>query len=365
MENPEDEITTGFPVLFTREEFKQDILETMLALASKANFTFMAAASGSLAESNERVWSLLTTKPYRNAPLADPGLSPQDLGLTFSDVERLEAVRALVYLYDYAVQGVSDPSNGRIDYCDGYENQLSRIIFDLHHSTFLQEWGDLGASQSRITKSVERCLYVCELANARLMLEGSDDGFFLDDRSEGFLSIRQMSLLSGMTEASLRTLANPKRKNALRTTKHADGTAIDIDTAKTWLISKGRYVPIKKARSLGSEDFTNRKFLSTQEFEDAIATRLEFLNFQHGEKTVNSRIENTGVFPIFLEVVPGVPIGRHVIGEKQLLDAGLMHQLAAALELPAELFALRAAEAVAQDRLRAIEQQVKQALQTK
>jgi hypothetical protein len=91
----------------------------------------------------------------------------------------------------------------------------------------------------------------------------------------------------------------------------------------------------------------------------------EFLNFQHGEKIVNSRIENTGVVPIFLEVVPGVPIGRHVVGEKQLLDAGLMHQLAAALELPAELFALRAAEAAAQDRLRAIEQQVKQALQTK
>ena len=207
------------------------------------------------------------------------------------------------------------------------------------------------------------------------MLEGSDEGFFLDDREEGFLSIRQMALLSGMTEASIRTLASRSRKSQLDatsdstsqlvTTNDGKNTSIDINDAKAWLKAKSRYVPITEKRTKGEVDFTNRKFTFIDDIEDAISDRLKFLGDQHGEEDMNARTINAGIVWVLQEIVPGVPLCRAVIGEDQLLNTDLMRRFADVLELPSEMFALRAAEAVMQERLRAIEKQLKQAQQTK
>lgn len=363
-----EESATGFPILFTQEEFKNNILEAMLVLASKTDWTFMTVSGGSFQESGERVWSLLSPKPYSGYTFADSGVTPDDLQMTFSDVERLSIVQTLMQLYEYGVHGVFDKSQGSMEDCDGYENQISRIFYDLHHSTFLQEWSNNGTYSN--ATSVGRCLYVCELANARLMLEGSDDGFFLDERKEGFISIRQMALVSGMTEASIRTLASRNRKsqriaatdsnNQLITQNDGRNTVIDIADAKAWLKAKSRYVPIKKKRTKGSSDFTSRKFVSIGEIEDAISDRLDFLESQHGSEVMATRMADSGVVRIFQEIVPGTGIGREIVGEVQLLNTELMRRFAEALELPAELFTLRAAEAVTHEKLRAIETHLKQ-----
>ena len=365
------EATAGFPILFSKDEFKQGLLEAMLVVANKTYFSFMALSGGNFSECQERVWSLLSPKPYMGSVFADPGITPDHLGLTFSDIERLSIVETLISLYDYGVHGIFETSGGRIDYFDGYENQVARIFYDLHHSTFLQEWGNYGAYSNAV--AVERCLYVCELANARLMMEGSDEGFFLDDRDEGFLSIRQMALLSGMTEASIRTLASRGRKSQLTssndsnsqliTTNDGKNTSIAIDDAIAWLKAKGRYVPITERRNKGSGDFTNRKFASPGEIEDAISDRLEFLEIQHGLDAIKARITDSGVVPIRQRIVPNIDCWKTLIGEDQLMNTELMTRFAEVLELPADLFALRAAEAVMRERLRTIETQLKQAQQ--
>jgi hypothetical protein len=368
-----NETSTGFPVLFTKDEFKKSIVEAVFALANQTYFTFMKPSGSSFSNFGEQIWALLSDKPYGGSTFANPGTTPEHIDLTFSDIERLSIVETLIVLYDYGVHGILETSGGRIDYYDGYENQVARIFYDLDRSTFLQEWGNYGAYSNAV--AVERCLYVCELANARLMLEGSDEGFFLEDREEGFLSIRQMALLSGMTEASIRTLASRSRKSQLDatsdsnsqlvTTNDGKNTSIDINDAKAWLKAKGRYVPITAKRTKGEVDFTSRKFTSIDDIEDAISDRLEFLGGQHGEEEMNARTTKAGVVWVIKEIVPGVPLSRAHIGEEQLLNNDLMRRLADVLELPSEMFALRAAEAVMQERLRAIEKQLKQMQQTK
>ncbi len=357
-----DEITSGFPVLFTKDEFKENILDLMLAFTQQAQFIFMADSS----DQSRVIWRVLSPALEDCSGVGVSGNYHSDMALAYADIEHLGMARTLMQLYEYGVQGILDSSEGRIDCVDGYENQVSRLCYDLNRSEFLKEWDDCGmkggGSQA---KAAERCLYVCELANARLMLEGSDEGYFLDDRSEGFLSIRQMALLSGMTEASIRTLAGPNRKNRLMTTNDNRSTLIDIETAKAWLISKARYVPISEQRTRGAEDLTSRKFVSCGEFEKAIQDRLEYLASLHGEETINLRVAKAGVALVLEPIVPNVDWMKQVIGEAQLLDVQLMRKLADALELPAELFALRASEAVMQDKLREIEKQLKQVQKTK
>lgn len=350
-----DEGNTGFPVPFTKDEFKQDILETMLILLNQARFTFVRDA-----ESDNMLWPLLSHKALRHpSEYASPDNGPAELGLTFADIESIELVQNLVHFYDYGMHGILDTSMLDVDDSDGSGNWTSRILYDLERSTFLEDWtayktGNPGAS-------VEKCLKVTELANARLMLEGGREGFYLGYQTSEGLDIRQMSLLAAMTEGSIRTLAGPNRKNALITTKNTSGTGIYIklEDAKSWLKSKGRYVPIKKTSVGGAEDLTKRKFSSIADFESAVFDRKEFLSIEHGAEVVSLRIAGTGVGSTMNDEANKF-LRTLALGEAQLLDANLMCRLAEALELPKEMFALRAAEAATSERLRAIEQMVKQ-----
>lgn len=351
---------TGFPIPFTLDELKQDILETMMALINQARFTFLRDQG-----TDAKLWSLLSSKPDDDYPssYANPDNGAKELGLTFSDIENIEFVNSLVQFYNYGMLGIRDESMIEMDDCEGPGNWLSRILYDLNRSTFLLDWNEY--RDANVYASVERCLLVTELANARLMLEGGSEGFYLGSQ-DGALDIRQMSLLAGMTEGSIRTLAGPNRKNALITTKNPTGTGvhIEIENAKAWLKSKGRYVPIKRTSARGAEDFTNRKFTSISEFEHAVFERRAYLNIQRGEEVINSRLIEAGAQS--LQSNPASDLMRmDTLGKDRLLDADLMAHLGEALELPKELFALRAAEAVSVQRLAEIEYLLKQVQQSK
>lgn len=357
-----DANTTGFPVQFTKDEFKEDVMELMLLFVQQAQFTFLADSS----DQSKAIWGLLGSKASEFNGLGVAGETHSDLGLEYSDIEGLSMVQTLMSLYDYGVLGILDPSNGRLDFFDGYENQVSRLCYDINRSAFLQEWANGGLWPQ--AKAAARSLYVCELANARLMLEGSDEGFFLDEREEGFLSVRQLALLSGMTEPSIRTLLSRSRKgsaaaatneSALVTVTDGKNVSIAIEVAKTWLRGKGRYVPITYKQSTGSNDLTARKFFSRNEFEREVAARTQFLIDRDGADAVTSRIASTGLVYVQESIGDHPTLSVTKIGEAQLLDSNLMQRLGAILELPANRFALRAAETVTQEKLRSIDAQIK------
>lgn len=358
-ETTEDE-GTGFPIPFTLDELKQDILETMLALINQTRFTFFREEG-----TDATLWPLLTNKPNGEDPsdYVNPENCAKELNLVFSDIEGIEMVKSLVSLYNYGMLGLTDEWMNEMDDCDGPGNWASRILFDLHRSTFLEDW--VAYRSINVQPSVARCLLVAELANARLMLEGARDGFFLGMQNNA-LDIRQMSLLAGMTEGSIRTLAGPNRKNALITTKNATGTGvhIEIENAKAWLKSKGRYVPIKRTTARGAEDFTNRKFTSYSEFQNAVFERTRFLNLQRGEDVIDARLIEAGI-KAPLSAPESEQVRMDFLSEDRLLDTELMLRMGEAMELPKERFALRAAEVVAIERLAEIEQRLKQIQQSK
>lgn len=353
------ESNSGFPVPFTKDEFKSDILETMLILLNQTRFTFLRDSNSELT-----LWALLSNRPLEHAgAYAYPDNGPSDLGLTFADIESISMVRDLVRLYEYGMHGVRDELMYQMDDAEGPGNWTSRILYDLSRSEFLNDW--IAYRGDKFQSCVERCLMVTELANARLMLEGGSEGFYLGTQNPGALDIRQMSLLAAMTEGSIRTLANPNRKNPLITTKDANGSGIhiEIENAKAWLIAKGRYVPIKKVNAEGAEDFTKFKFSTIADFESAVFNRLQFLKLQHGEDAVNLRVSSAGVKQ--LQSPQARELMRQTfLGSDQLLDADLMSRLAEVLELPVQLFALRAAEAATAERLQFIERLLKKVQQS-
>ena len=72
---------------------------------------------------------------------------------------------------------------------------------------------------------------------------------------------------------------------------------------------------------------------------------------------VAHRLAASGVKWIVEKLPNGETLDR--INEQQLLDRKVMKRLGAALELPAEMFALRAAETVLSEKLRLVEQELK------
>ena len=64
-----DANATGFPVLFTRDEFKEDVTELMLLFVQQAQFTFMADSS----DQSKAIWGLLGSKASEFTGLGNAG----------------------------------------------------------------------------------------------------------------------------------------------------------------------------------------------------------------------------------------------------------------------------------------------------
>lgn len=337
----------------SKEEFQQDVLATQFVLLHQAHFAFFR-----LDHSDSALWSLLTPKKPKPEGLGlifgDPDLAPKDLGLTFEDVADMGIASNLMQLYDYGVLGLRDVSEASLDDCEGSAAWTSRILYDLRKSTFFFEWAEYAGNH--YYGHVDRCLHVAELANARLLLEGGQEGFFLDDRDAGALTFRQLSLLSGFTEASLRTMVS--RGDGPPIVKEGSSTYFEIAPAKEWLKAKGRYLAIRRVSDRGAAPLTERRFSTVEDFQAAMADRVGYLCNEFGAQAIDQRLAATG---IKFKVHPLPDNEKYVeIPEDDLTNRELMTRLGSALDLPPELFALRAAEAVLTERLAAVGRELKQ-----
>jgi len=352
------ELQTGFVPLFAKSELESAILDTLVVLTARSGFVCVTSPEAMAAS-----WALMSSQVLEDPmALADPDMDAGELDLRYSSVQHLPIAQVLMQAYDYGMSGMLDVTGLHMDDSDGDFNWISRIVYDLRHSTFLTDWvayKDAPAAD-KVNQAVERCLITLELANARLMLEGGSEGFFLGVQDPGVLTIRQMALLSGMSEASVRTLANPKRPNHLVTTKDGANTVVEIGEAKKWLKTKGRYLPVRKINMNGAGSLTDRKFADIEELEAAIQNRIEFLAAQRGAEDIRQVLRDTGVqwtnMP-FISTSPNWTVPR--LGDEQFLDRALMQRLATALEVSPDTFPLRAAETVLHQRLRLIEHELK------
>ncbi|MGH8785980.1 MAG: hypothetical protein ACREYA_12965, partial [Cupriavidus necator] len=173
-----------------------------------------------------------------------------------------------------------------------------------------------------------------------------------DDR----LTVRQLALLAGMEEMSIRAAANKNRANALKTISEDGRTRFELDVAKEWLRSKGRYVPITRYQSEGDIDLAKRRFANPEELWQVLNARLQFLSRSEDGGELASRIGDLG-----LSLVPSNAIGQSfAVEEAQMRDHKAMMALANVLRLPGDLLVLRMREALARAELSSVEQSLRE-----
>lgn len=348
---PQDDLAgsaqeSGFPVAFTVEAFQRDVL-TLYVQQVRAMAWMVGGTSTKLPLLLQTLGKALSDP----IDIYFPEYEVEQLELSWADIADTDFAQGLWNMYQYAYFGIYDASLDPMDYETVY-TWLSALLFDFKESTFLDEWESYGAEGKH---SARRCLEVAELANARRILEtGTGFSYLLsagttkgeDSVGDKQLTVRQMALLAGMEEMSIRAAANPKRANPLPTFSDEGRTRIAVGAAKAWLQSKGRYVPIRYQYQSGDIDLAKRKFSNFDDLTNVITDRQLFLAADSEKRghPIGTRIGE-------LEAKHGCAwVDRRAFSSPEFVS-----DLADLLEFPASLFALRVREALAKEELAAVE----------
>lgn len=286
--------------------------------------------------------------------LAAPELNAAELGLTYVQIQHTEFAQTLQRMYDYAYFGLVHLGEEWLEY-EGLAMWTSALLVDAATGDFSSEWDSYGPD---VQVRARRLVNVAETANARLLLEGDDDGFYSfaspskEDRGfdAGYLNVRQVALLSGMEEMSVRAAANPNRPNQLKPTKNENGTRFEIAVVKDWLKQKKRYVPITKRWRVKDFDLT-KSYKSWAEITYGLDTRYNLLGQEHGYQDLDKALASINL---------KVSSGSGLYLEKTVIDdEACARSLARILSLPEDLLLLRAKEAIAVETLRNLEREIK------
>lgn len=350
MDSTNESTSNAFLKPISREQMRADIVTVYVHLLRMVGrLTNENDLSRVFGVPAERVWLVL-----------DGSMSADEIGLGYENVEETLLARAMETLYDYAYFGVQDVSKEPfLD--ESIYTWVAAFLLDVAGSGFAHEYAAYGSEAHVVAR---RLADIAELANARHILEGADDNFwhfwnpgFENNATEvGALTVRQMSLLSGMEEMSIRAAANPKRASRLEPMPTERRTLFTRDVAKTWLKAKDRYIPITTTASLGNVDLSARRFATTTDLLETLIARVYGLGDGESiDPALTSRLEQIGakpqsnqLRPFFLDLEPG-----------DFRDERLMRDLAEVLQLPADLLVARARESALLEELAAVESAVR------
>lgn len=349
----EDQESGTFQVPFSKDELQESVVVVLLGIVRQLHFLFPDARRHQLELLG------LPVEPEGLGSINDPDCSSKDLRLEYRHVAESGLAEAMDRLYDFAFASVLD-----VDVEDGDMNSeggaswCSRILYDLARSAFVAEWDEYACDKP--SQHVSRCLLVCETAQARRVLEGMDDNFMdWHGASRDGLSIRQLSLLSNMTEASLRTMTNSKRKFPLTTQSDGRNVYVLIADARAWLMAKGRYLPIRRINREGRLDLTKHRYATLDALQASVAQRGQHLACTLGFSEFAGRLRNIAGVKLD-QSWPDTPVLN--VPDEVLLNPQLANALADALDLPGELLILRAREAHAAETLRAAQDDIQRLL---
>ena len=316
------------PIPFTLEQLRQDILDIyLLQLRNTYLFT-----------NDQKIWTLAGKDGVREGEIWDGMYAPDAFGLTYEDVKDSEFAKALEQQYSFGFFGIDNNQCEPMEF-ETMHGWVAAYLRDLTQSASVLEWQQFGA---QIDPS--RCIHTAELANARVILEGKESFYpymYKDENrvEEKALTVRQMALLSGMEEMTIRTAISRTSANQLQAFKKDRSTLIHIKDAKAWLMAKGRYVPITYKTSNNAElDLEKTGFLSINGFVQAMVRRINYFEQTQPELNVFKRFEA-------LSIEKSSETGK-TSHREELLDTEWLTQVAEILQLPTTLLILRAKEAV-------------------
>lgn len=269
----------------------------------------------------------------------DYSLNATELEMAFSDVKTTEFAKAMLDNYDFGFHAVTGTRSEPMDY-DSLHTWFGAYLLGLNGSPYVSEneaWGNFD-----LKDAIRRCLYTMELSNARLVLEGNEPFYHFsqsdkkndESASEGELTIRQLAMLAGMEEMSLRSHISRKNSPVLEIRKQDRRTIVDAKVGRDWLIAKGRYLPVKVGRRTTDLDLSITQFRDINDLKDALSDRLGVINDRA-----------PGAKDRFLAMLQAHE--REDMYELTFDDYGnadLMAAIAQVLELPPKLLILRAEE---------------------
>lgn len=348
MAKPKQTMPGILPAPLTLEELHACVLEV---------FLFHVRTIGWLTDT-KRAAAIVPSAHFDSELLLDPDAGPADMGLTYDDIRELPFAKVMDTLYEFAYFGRLDAGANPME-DESYYMWVSAIISDVGYGRTAETWGAYGAS---IDDSARKCVLVAETANARHMLEGGESFFYFhwtpsnaaDAVGEEYssLSVRQLALLSGMEEMSIRAAANPKRANPLRTHTEDGKTRIALDVAKAWLESKGRYVPITRYWTNSEIDLAKHRFKDIFEILSMLNARREMLAERSGADAIDKRL---AAVEIGVVAWPRPQDKQFLdLEERHLKDEKIVRELADVLELPVELLILHIRKALASRQLEII-----------
>lgn len=318
-------------------------------------------------EGHERIpaiWASAGVTPASPDEIYNPDWTVADWGLKWEDIAGLDFAIYLDNMFKYGQFGLLDMGWEPMEEGTGY-TWISLVLMDMNSSQFLADWAEGFSGEG--AESIARCLQAAELANARYVLEtGGPFCHQLSARERGDemgvdgLTVRQLALLAGMEEMSIRAAANPKRANFLQTVSDNGRTRITPEVAKSWLKSKARYVEIRTVDSGRNDDMRKRPFNNLAELVKFFRSRALAFCVTHGcdMQVSDSRVLN------FLES------GQHIFSDSPawgpeqqqaaLRDPMFVQALAETLLMPAGLLSLRVREVLAKEELQFVQQSLRE-----
>jgi hypothetical protein len=335
-----------FPLPFTREQIREDVCNILLFEARKSVHLLGA----------------LEARPYpaflnglEFSAWFDQDNGPSDLEITYDKVAHYQLAMAMEDFFDYGFYAVQFNRVEPMEYETVY-TWIGYYLQDCSKSAYLQEWESYGA---KINDSIRRCHYVCELANARFLLEDKDAFCYLDGASKeesglfDALSIRLLAMLAGMEELSLRSAISRKTAPVLEIKKDDRRTFIESEVAKNWLIAKGRYQPVIVGHVSAEIDLKKARYDSIGDFVNMLFDRLAFVGDKVADRDVLKRSMRNALNEQKIEDFRNMQFD-------DLCNESLMDSIAMLLDLPADLLKIRAKEAALKSRISRCEWELKQ-----
>lgn len=335
------------PAPCTKEELRGHLLDIQL----------MNLRMQSFMSSDELAMRLLPRPVDPRLCFFDPDPGPADWEMRWEDYRDSSFCRAVECMYDFAYAGLIDESYESM----GDETTFmwaAAVVRDVAGGWVSTCWDAFGTRLKDGSQILKR---VVETAHARTLLENIE-GFDPGDSMSGDLTVRQLALLSGMEEMSIRSAANPKKANALQVQATDIGTRITPEVAKAWLRSKGRYVEVRRVWGEADIDLTRKSLRNAGEVLGMLSDRLNARWLQADEVTRTALVQDLQRFDLPL-IVRGNSAPFLALEPEHLRNSQQMRHLAVTLNLPPDLCVLRIREALASEDLQRVLREIREAVE--
>lgn len=347
----------------TREDMRQAVVDLLWGEAHVMARVYGRALSPlSKAERQApSVFELMAERYVAGLQRPEMDLPAGEFGITWNDVANTGLAEAIEHLYEFAYLATFDPRY--------YPHELGDESAAWWIALFLKDAASSASlswqqeySDGQELRAAQTLLQIVETANARHLLEGAEETF-VQDSEVGYLTIRQLALISGFKEESLRVLANPKRANALPTQSVAGKTVVAAADARRWLQSKGRYTPVKpKPTTDGLLNIALAKFDAPNGLCDALSDHVSAIATQ-GEASREALTEVRTLFPraYWQQTFPHTEMIRAGLDltPADLQDEPRLRGLAVALGLDPDLLVMKARESELRASLMALESAIR------